>query len=434
MRQKNRWITCLNLSLLMMLTLCLCVGCKKREQTKQENETTQNTEEHGPESTTGAVITESESLDDVTLEGMSLDILNSMSLDEKIGQLIFAGADSLRDDDTGGKILTVSSDMEQQLKNIHPGGVILYSKNMKNGKQVKKLTEDLLRASHIPLFVGTEEEGGENSRISTVSGMKVEGTGSARETGEKNDSQLAGENGEITGTYMKELGFNVNFAPVADVITKEEYLKDEKNRISGTRSFGWEPELVADYVSAYVTKLQTQGVSAVLKYFPGQGYLKDDPIKYPADLERTIKELRKTEFLPFSSGIKAGTDFIMVGHASCNEVTGNQIPASLSSLMMSEILRQELQYDSVIITDSLNKKAITQVYSIGEAAEKAIRAGADMILCPSHADEAFEGIKKSVQEGKISEKRLDESVFRILKVKIKRGIIPENTDLIEKSK
>lgn len=432
MRQKNRCIICLKLSLLLILTLCLCVGCKKREQTKQESETTQNTEEYGSESTTGIVITES--LDDVTLEGMSLDILNSMSLDEKIGQLIFAGGDSLRDDDTGGKILTVSSDMEQKLNSIHPGGVILYSKNMKNGKQVKKLTEDLLKASRIPLFIGTEEEGGENSRISTVSGMKVEGTSSARETGEKNDNQLAGENGKITGTYMKELGFNVNFAPVADVITKEEYLRDEKNRVSGTRSFGWEPELVADYVSSYVTKLQAQGVSAVLKYFPGQGYLKDDPIKYPADLERTIKELRKTEFLPFSSGIKAGTDFIMVGHASCNEVTGNQIPASLSSLMMSEILRQELQYDSVIITDSLNKKAITQVYSIGEAAEKAMKAGADMILCPSHADEAFEGIKKSVQEGKISEKRLDESVFRILKVKIKRGIIPENTDLIEKSK
>lgn len=413
----------------LVIGLCmtlLLAGCGIGRDDSAEEKTTAVKEESIPEEgTTGGILTETEQVPDVTVDGMSLDILKSMTLEEKIGQMLFVGMDTLQADGKSGKITKINRTIEGKIEAWSPGGVILYGKNMEDQEQVTELNQALQQASRIPLFIGTEEEGGENSRIASQEKMKVEETETARMIGESGDSVRARETGQTIGTYMKEMGFNLNFAPVVDVSEKEE------NVIMGSRTYGTDPELTADMASAFVTGIQAEGVSAVLKYFPGQGSLTEDTHKGAADITKTIKELRETEFKPFSEGIEAGADFIMVGHASVSSVTENQTPASLSKLMIAEILRNELRFDSVVITDSMNMKAITETYSPEEAAAKAVKAGADMILCPDNGREAYEGIRKAVKDGEIEEKRLDESVLRILKVKVRRGIIPEDTELIQ---
>lgn len=413
----------------LVIGLCmtlLLAGCGIGRDDSAEEKTTAVKEESIPEEgTTGGILTETEQVPDVTVDGMSLDILKSMTLEEKIGQMLFVGMDTLQADGKSGKITKINRTIEGKIEAWSPGGVILYGKNMEDQEQVTELNQALQQASRIPLFIGTEEEGGENSRIASQEKMKVEETETARMIGESGDSVRARETGQTIGTYMKEMGFNLNFAPVVDVSEKEE------NVIMGSRTYGTDPELTADMASAFVTGIQAEGVSTALKYFPGQGSLTEDTHKGAADITKTIKELRETEFKPFSEGIEAGADFIMVGHASVSSVTENQTPASLSKLMIAEILRNELRFDSVVITDSMNMKAITETYSPEEAAAKAVKAGADMILCPDNGREAYEGIRKAVKDGEIEEKRLDESVLRILKVKVRRGIIPEDTELIQ---
>lgn len=409
-------------SLCMVLLLAGCgLGKHKSVEEKTMAAEKENVQEEG---TTGEILTETEQIPEVTVDGMSLDILKNMTLEEKIGQMLFVGLDTLRADGKNGKLTKMNRTIKGKIEAWSPGGVILYGKNMEDKEQITELTEELQQVSRIPLLIGTEEEGGENSRIASQEKIEVEETEEAQRIGEAGDRTKAQETGQIIGSYMKEMGFNLNFAPVADVSETAEHT------IMGSRTYGSDAEVTSDMAAAFIRGIQAEGVSAVLKYFPGQGSLTADTHKGAADIIKTIKELRKTEFKPFSAGIDAGVDFIMVGHASVSSVTENQTPASLSKLMIAEILRNELQFDSVVITDSMNMKAITETYSAEEAAAKAVKAGADMILCPDNGREAYEGIRKAVKDGEIEEKRLDESVLRILRVKIRRGMIPEDTELI----
>lgn len=418
------WIFC--------MTLCLVfAGCKDGSDDQADPAKAEESSENqvaAEETTTGGILTETETIDDVTLDGMSMDILKGMSTEEKVGQMLFVGLDSIRTDGKTGTLTSLKKETEKSVTTLSPGGIILYSKNMKTQEQTKEMIGTLQEWSRIPLFIGSEEEGGKTSRIASVKGMKIKAGPEAKELGEAGDSQKVQEEGSRIGAYMKDLGFNLNFAPVADVAAEEE------QKILDGRSYGTDSKQVSDMVEETVKGIQSQNVSAVLKYFPGQGSLKEDTHKGSVDVAKTIKELRETEFVPFQAGIEAGADFVMVGHASYSLVTGNQTPASLSSLILSEILRNELRFQSVIITDSMNMKAITEVYSSSDAAVKAIEAGADMILCPDNGKEIYEGILQAVKEGKIEEDRINESVLRILKVKIKREIIPRDTDLIEQSK
>lgn len=230
------------------------------------------------------------------------------------------------------------------------------------------MTAKLQETSKIPLFIGTDEEGGEASRIASVKKMNIESVEDAQTVGKTGDSEKARETGSAIGSYIKELGFNLNFAPVADVKEQEE------NSILEKRSYSEDPKVAAEMVKGFVGGIQSENVSSVLKYFPGQGAFTDNTHKGAVDVQKSITELRNTEFKPFSAGIEAGADFVMVGHASYSAVTENQTPASLSKLIVSEILRNELRFDSVVITDSMNMKAITDLYEMEEAAVKAIQA------------------------------------------------------------
>jgi beta-N-acetylhexosaminidase len=219
------------------------------------------------------------------------------------------------------------------------------------------------------------------------------------------------------GEQIGELGFNVDFAPVADVKTSE------LNQEIGSRSFGDDPEKVAKFVSAYVKGLESKDICATLKHFPGQGSASGDTHQGSVDIDSSIASLRKTDFVPFESGIEAGADFIMVSHISVSKVTETSEPASMSKLVMTTILREELDYKGLIITDAFDMASITKYYSAGEAATGAFEAGADIILMPQDLPEAYNAILDKVKSGDISEKRLNDTVQRILQLKYQKGIM-----------
>ena len=374
-----------------------------------------------------AVTTPDGEVDTVTLDGMTRDILKNMTLEEKVGQMFVFGLDTLRTDGKTGKTKKVTKSIENMMEVYRPGGIILYSKNMKNQKQTKQLISDLQANTRVPLFIGTEESGGENGRIASVSGMKVEEYSDLSTLGENGNENATYDTAAGIASYMKELGFNVNFAPSADLAEEESDTSIKEN------SFGTDENTVSKLVSAFVKGTQDTGISSVLSTFPGLGAATGDTRKGAVDITKTISQLRKTEFVPFTAGIKAGVDFIMVGHSSYSSITENQTPASLSKLMVTEVLRKELQYDSIIITESMNERAITDVYSVTNSVVKAVKAGADMLLYPGESGKkAYQAVLSAVKSGKITESRIEESVTRILKVKIKRGLISLDTGLIEK--
>ena len=232
------------------------------------------------------------------------------------------------------------------------------------------------------------------------------------EIGATDDSKKAYEAGKTIGTYLKELGFNLDFAPMADVRLNSE------NITAQHRSFGSDPKLVSDMVSESVEGFHSQGIYTVAKHFPGDGGTEGESHEKSVPLNRTKEELKESELLPFEAAIGAGTGFVMVGHISLPEILTDDTPASLSEDVVTEMLREELGYEGIIITDSMDMGAITDHYTSGEAAVKAVQAGVDMILMPQNFEEAYQGILEAVHQGTISEERIDASIKRILEVKM----------------
>ena len=369
--------------LLLCLTLFagILAGCGSHKKKEKSEESTSTSKDSGE-------------LDDITLEGMVSDALSSMTLKEKIGQMFIVCTDSLDFDAE----TEVTKKMQQKLEEYKPGGVI-------------------------PLFISVDEEGGSVARIANSKNMQTTKFPAMSEIGKSGDSKKACEVGETIGKEIRELGFNLDFAPVADVNTNAE------NTEIGNRSFSSDAKTVAGMVSQEVKGLQSQGVSSTLKHFPGQGQCGEDTHKGYVDLNATIDRLREVEFLPFESGIAAGADMVMMSHVAVSQVTGKETPASLTKLMVTDILREELQFNNVIITDAMNMKVITKVYDADQAAVMAVQAGNDMILMPDNFEQAFEGVLEAVKDGTISESKINEAVSRILSVKIRRGILPTDSKL-----
>ena len=390
---------------IMLLTGALAgCGWSKKEKDKSENSTKSS---------------EDKAVDEITLDGMVSDALSKMTLKEKIGQLFIVCTDSL---DFNAET-EVTEKMRKNLEEYKPGGVIFFSYNLKNRTQVKEMISDMQKTAEIPLFIAVDEEGGSVARIANSKNMQTTKFPAMAEIGKTGDSKNAYHVGETIGKEIYELGFNLDFAPVADINTNAE------NTEIGNRSFGSEPKTVADMVSQEVKGLQAQGVSATLKHFPGQGQCGEDTHKGYVELNATIDRLRDVEFLPFKSGISAGADMVTMSHVAVSKITGKETPASLTKLMVTDILREELQFDNVIITDAMNMKVITKFYDADQAAIMAIEAGNDMILMPDNFEQAFEGVLEAVKDGTLSESQINEAAGRVLSVKIKRGILPESSKL-----
>lgn len=232
---------------------------------------------------------------------------------------------------------------------------------------------------------------------------------------ESGDRETIYQAGDTIGAYLAGLGFNVDFAPDADVLV------DAESRAIGDRSFGTDPQVVASMAWAFAEALHHNGILAAYKHFPGHGGTKEDSHSGYAYVHKTLEELRQTELVPFQDGCDRGVDFIMVSHISAPEVTGSDVPATLSGSLVEDLLKGEMGYEGIVITDSMSMGAITLHYSVEEATLLAIEAGCDMILMPESFDQAYSAVINAVSEGRISEERIEESVRRILRAKMNMG-------------
>lgn len=328
-----------------------------------------------------------------------------MPLEDKVAGLFIITPEAL----TGTDVAIKAGDTtKEKLSQYAVGGLIYAKQNIKSADQLKEMISGTQGFSKYPLFIGTDEEGGSVSRIAE-SGL-ADNVGTMGDIGTSGDPSKAKEAGSAIAAYLSEYGFNLDFAPVADVIL-------EGNSIIGDRSFGSNAGDDAAMVSACVEGLQEGDVSACLKHFPGLGSTTEDTHEGMATSEKTKEDFETTDFLSFQGGIDAGADFVMVSHLSVPNITGDNTPSSLSDKMITDILRGELGFNGIVITDAMDMKAVTDYYTSDEAAVKALQAGADMILMPEDFEAAYQGVLDAVNNGTLSEERINESLQRIYRVK-----------------
>lgn len=337
------------------------------------------------------------------------EIVNStiaeMPLEDKVAGLFFITPEALTDTDV---VVRAGDTTREKLREHSVGGLIYFSQNIKDAEQLSEMLQNTADWSNYPIFLAVDEEGGRVSRVAEA-GL-AENVGAMAEIGASGDAALAREAGASIGAYLSGFGFNLDFAPVADVIT-------EGNTVIGDRSFGTDVNLVSPMAAAMVEGLQDNGVSACLKHFPGLGDTTEDTHEGLAASEKTLDEFTEQDFPVYQAGIDAGVDFIMVSHLSAPNVVGDNTPASLSSVMITDVLRGQLGYQGIVITDAMNMTAITDYYTPEDAAVKALQAGVDMILMPEDFQAAYQGVLDAVHDGTLSEERINESLRRIYRVK-----------------
>ena len=342
-------------------------------------------------------------------------MLRDMTLEEKICQMLFVTPEAL----TGYTRVTQSGDATKAAIEKWPvGGIIYFSSNLVSTDQTTAMIENIQtfsqNATGRRLFIGVDEEGGSVARAADSLGTTQFDDMSVY--GETGDTQEAYNIGATQAKDLTALGFNVNFSPVADVLTNEE------NTVVKDRSFGSDPDLVSSMVSQVVKGLTDGGMLCAPKHFPGRGSTGGDTHDGFASSDRTLEELEACDFKPFQAAIEAGAPMIMVGHMTMTAIDEDN-PASLSETIVTGLLRDELGYDGIIITDALNMGAIANNYTNADAAVKAVSAGCDMLLCVSNISSVVNALTDAVSDGTISEERIDESVSRILQAKLRYGII-----------
>lgn len=342
-------------------------------------------------------------------------IVNNMTLEEKVGQIFMVAPEAV--DKDGGSTTVFTENIEKEIEKYNLGGYILFASNIENPTQTQELINGLKKSSKIQPFVGVDEEGGRVARIGKNSAMGVEKIEPMAQVGKSQNYERANEIGTTIGKYIKNLGFNLDFAPDTDVLT------DSNNTEIGDRSFGNDPEVVGKMATEVVKGLQSENISTVLKHFLGHGGSIGNSHQGFSLSNRTEEELKKCEIVPFKTAIENGADCVMVAHMSLPNVTGDNIPATLSKKVVTDMLKTELNFKGVVFSDSMSMGAITENYGTGDACVKAVEAGIDMVLMPENLDEAYNAVLEAVKNGKISQERLDDAVSRIIKAKIQRGII-----------
>lgn len=341
-------------------------------------------------------------------------LLREMTLEQKIGQMFFVRPEALSAG--SGSVKRWDAGCSATMRQYPPGGVVLFGQNIADPAQLRALVSAMQSASALPLFVGIDEEGGRVARIAGNPAFDVEHYQSMEEIGRTQRPEAARDAYAAIGAYLSQYGLNVNFAPVADVNT------NPKNTVIGNRAFGSDPEQVAPMVCAAIEGLRQSGVASCIKHYPGHGDTRDDTHSGAVTLEKTWDELTACELVPFIAALDS-TDMVMVSHISVPAVDPTGLPASLSHCMIEKKLRGELGYEGVVITDALEMGAIAQNYAPAESAVTAVLAGVDILLMPADYPAAYEVLVQAVRNGDIPEKRIDESVLRILSLKIRRGIM-----------
>ena len=344
--------------------------------------------------------------------------LQKMTLREKVGQMFYVRLESLDTtmhwnvyaDLQQNPLLQVNSNIRDLNAKYPVGGIILYAWNIKDEPQLVNIVADIRKLNGQPLLC-IDEEGGRIARIAKNSNFNVEIIGPMGDIGKTNDPANAYHAGNVIGSYLTKYGIDIDFAPVADVNTNPE------NIVIGDRAFSDDPQVAAPMVVSYLQGLKDAGITGCIKHFPGHGDTKADTHYGYASTQKTWAEMQQCEMVPFRAGIQWGCELIMTAHIGTPKITGSDVPATMSPIILQDKLRGELGYQNIIITDAMEMGAITQQYSSSEAAVGSIQAGADIVLGPRYFTEAFDDVMKAVEQGTISEERINQSVRRILKMK-----------------
>ena len=347
--------------------------------------------------------------------------LAKMTLREKVGQMFYVRMETL---DTTihrntyaelqeNPVLEVNQTMRDVNERYPVGGLILYAWNIDTESQLATLISQIRSLNGQPLLC-IDEEGGRVARIANNPNFNVKKYESMIAIGDMGDPANAYECGNTIGTYLHRYGFDIDFAPVADVNTNPE------NVIIGARAFSDDPAVAAPMVTNYLQGLKDAGVTGCIKHFPGHGDTKADTHFGYASTQKTWAEMMDCEMVTFKTGIQWGCQLIMTAHIGTPKVTGSDVPSTMSPIILQDKLRGELGYRNIIITDGMEMGAITQQYTSAEAAVGSIQAGVDIVLGPKNLIEAFDAVIAAVNDGTISEERINQSVRRILTLRAHR--------------
>lgn len=397
MKKLMKSAVCLNLSLLLALSAC---GTAPEEPALPSPDaegvaTPAPTPTPEPTPTPDPVLTRAEEL------------LAGMSLREKLCQLMIVRPEVL----TGESPVTAAGETTRLALEQYPVGGLIYSvDNLVTQEQTREMIENTQSYSKIPLIISADEEGGNVGRLMYKLGTTfIHSMYSYKDMGE----DTAYQNALTIGTDMVSCLFNTDFAPVADVWT------NPANTVIGDRAYSDEFGQASELVAAAVRGFTESGVICCVKHFPGHGDTSTDTHEGAAVVDKSLEELRGGEFLPFEAGIEAGVDMVMVGHITVTAVDDE--PATISHEVITGLLREELGWDGVVVTDSLDMGALAG-YEIGEVCVKYLEAGGDIMLGIPDLAAALTALETAVTEGRLTEQRIDESALRVLMLKLSHGV------------
>lgn len=339
--------------------------------------------------------------------------LSQMTLREKVGQMFYVRPEALdttikTDNLAALKLQAVNETMRGVNEKYPVGGIVLYAHNINDEAQLTQFVAQIRNLKGAPLLC-IDEEGGRVARIAKNENFDVKKYESMAAIGITGNPANAYECANTIGTYLRHYGFDIDFAPVADVNTNPE------NIVIGNRAFSDDPQVAAPMVTNYLQGLKDAGVAGCIKHFPGHGDTKADTHYGYAQSMKTWDEMLSCEMITFKAGIQWGCQFIMTAHIAAPNVTGSDVPSTMSSVILQDKLRRELGYQNIIVTDAMEMGAIMKQYTNTEAAIGSIQAGADIVLVPKNFVEAFDAVVAAVNRGTISEERINQSVRRILK-------------------
>ncbi len=339
--------------------------------------------------------------------------IGAMTLEQKVAQLFIVTPEALVE---GVSQVTQAGDMTREGVTAHPvGGIVYFAQNLLDPEQATTMLANVKQfyadAGNVAPFIAVDEEGGTVVRVADNEAFGAQDVGDASALGSAGDTEAAKRAAEQIADYLMPLGFNLDFAPVADVVDPL------RSDTMGLRSFSSDAAVAADMVRAEVEGFRDKKMLCCAKHFPGIGAAAGDSHEGAITIEATNEELETVDLVPFRAAIEAGVPMIMVGHVSLPNIVGDSTPAPLSSAVVQGMLRDSLGYTGIIVTDSLSMGAITDYYTPAEAAVAALKAGCDIPLMPERLDEAYQGVLSAVQVGELTEERLDESLTRILTAK-----------------
>lgn len=341
-------------------------------------------------------------------------LVAKMSLEDKVAQMFMVTPEALSK--FNGSVVASGEQTKQAFAKRPVGGVIYNSANLQSPEQVKTMLSNLQKYSKdrvgIPVFIAVDEEGGTVARVSGSKSMGIKPYPNMSEVGAGKDSNRALQIGAEMGKYLADLGFNIDFAPDADVLT------NPQNDLLKYRAFGSDPQTVTTMTAAFTKGLQTSGVLATYKHFPGHGSTSADSHKGITVSQLDATQLENVDLVPFKDAVAKDVKLIMVSHVCFPKTFGDNTPASLSKQVVTGWAREKLQYQGILITDAMSMGAISDNYQPSEAAVKAIQAGIDIVLDPKDFDAAYQGVLAAVKSGEISQEQVNQAVTRIVATKL----------------